>query len=351
MKKNIGIDISHYDKFSGYWVVTNNILHGLLKNDNYNFFLLSNRDITLPKEFKKPNIHVIISKQTYYFYRLFYQYFLLKKYKIESFLSFDQIVPIFKACKYTAVVHDLDNQQRYTWWNAKYFFWIKNYPAFFYFFLNIDKFLAKLYDKIICPSKYTKQQIIHFFKKKEKDITVANRWMDHLKRYHENYGEKKYVIFPSYNHTYADFLKKLAKDILDQWIVESIVFWKAPVKDFWDYRIYNITKWCTEKEREQLFSEARAAIYISDGEWFGFIPLELAFYHTPVLYYNRFCLPEIFDDAWIPFEHLDSKEIITHLKHLLWNTIEYNNQIEKWSNRVKMYSRGRTIEKIWKILE
>jgi len=346
MKKNIGIDISHYNKLSGYWVVTNNILYGLLKNDNYNFFLLSNRDITLPKEFKKPNIHIIISKQPYYFYRLFYQYFLLKKYKIDTFLSFDQIVPLLKSCKYTAIVHDLDNQQRYTWRNAKYFWWIKNYPAFFYFLINIDKILAKFYDKIICPSEYTKQQIIHFFKKKEKDITVTNRWMDHLKRYNENYKKQDYIIFPSYNHIYDFFLKTLAKEILDQWIIKSVIFRKAPKIDFWDTRIHNITKWCTDEEREKMFSEAKAAIYISDGEWFGFVPLELAFCKTPVIYYNRFCLQEIFGDIWIPFEKLDNKEIINQLRHLLWNTIEYNKKIETWIKKIHKFSWLWTIQKI-----
>lgn len=154
--------------------------------------------------------------------------------------------------------------------------------------------------------------------------------MDHLKIYHENYTKKNYVIFPSYNHIYDDFLKKLAKDIVNQWIIASVIFRKAPKIDFWDIRIQNITQWCTEEEREKLFAEAKAAIYISDGEWFGFIPLELAFCKTPVLYYNRFCLPEIFGDAGIPFKELNNKEIITHLKDLLWNTINYNHQIKKW---------------------
>lgn len=81
-----------------------------------------------------------------------------------------------------------------------------------------------------------------FFNIKEKNITVTNRWMDHLKRYHENYTKKDYVIFPSYNHIYDDFLKKLAKDIVNQWIVESVIFRKAPKIDFWDIRIQNITQ-------------------------------------------------------------------------------------------------------------
>ena len=118
--KKIGIDMSHYWKMSGYWVVATNIINELLKSNNYEFYLLSYEKKELPDNLKnKTNVHLITSNIRFYFlYRLWTQASLLKKYNIDIFYTPDQMVPLRKVCKYISTIHDLWFYKKYSWFNV-----------------------------------------------------------------------------------------------------------------------------------------------------------------------------------------------------------------------------------------
>jgi hypothetical protein len=110
--KRIAIDITHYERMSGYGVVTRNIVKGLLQADPKNFYVLissTHQNTNDLKGFK--NFEVINTKENFTLYKFFTLPKHLKKHKIDIFLSLDQTLPFHKVCKYIVIEHDIGFQR------------------------------------------------------------------------------------------------------------------------------------------------------------------------------------------------------------------------------------------------
>jgi hypothetical protein len=106
--KTIAIDITHYERMSGYGVVTRNIVKGLLQADPENFYILisnTHQNVEDLKEFT--NWKFVNTKEKFTLYKFFTLPKHLKKHNVDVFLSLDQTLPFKKVCKYVMVEHDV----------------------------------------------------------------------------------------------------------------------------------------------------------------------------------------------------------------------------------------------------
>ncbi|MCX6823036.1 MAG: glycosyltransferase [candidate division SR1 bacterium] len=357
--KNIGIDISHYDTLSGYGIVTKNIIDRVVENKDYNFFLFSNREVKNKNMFEnRDNIKIIITKGVnYLFYRFFFQIFLLKRHKIDILFTLDQYLPLIKVCKYICVIHDIEGRKKHHG-IKKFFYNIKTYGIIsiwpYFYSLNIDQLSNANADEIICPSEYTKENLIkYYFKNKEKHINVINRGIDHEQGSKIDDKENNYILFPFCHAFYDDFMDKLAKRILEKGLTKKIIFFKPSGKYFnlkESKQIDIIQKTISNKEKDELFSKAFLCIYISTGDGFGFTPLESMVHGIPIIFNDNSCLNEISGDGGLCLPRkIDT--FLDRIEKLVENREYYTSIVEKGMKHIKKFKRDKTVSGIYRIFE
>lgn len=340
--KRIGINMSHYNVMWWYWVVATNIVNELLKLDDYEFYLFNNKDFSLPDEYSsKKNIHKVVTKaNNYIFYRLFTQWKLIKKYKIQTFYTPDQIVPLKKHCKYISTVHDLYDYSKYSWFRAFYYFysmWFKWWlRVFLYHFLPLDKIFAKKSDYIVTPSTNSKNEIMKFFGVKSDKIIVSYWWIDHMKEYDLINDNKEYVLFPLSDCYCSNYLAfRIWKVIIRNNLVKNVYYWKPWWIKYEKFKQFENEKWfiisrkrLTEEEKFNLIMNAKCCIYISLFEWFWFVPLEVLKIWTPLIYRKVCSLGEVIGDVWLWITSDNVDDYLRSLSEII-NDSDYSEELIK----------------------
>ena len=134
------------------------------------------------------------------FYRFFYQAFLCKKYKIDLFYSLDQFLPLIKVCRYICTIHDVVLRRIHHWIKNLFYsikiFWFFSKRTYFYTF-NIDKLATLQADWIVCPSEYTKMDVINnYIHNKNTKLYVIHRWIDHIQHKATFHKRDNYIFLP-----------------------------------------------------------------------------------------------------------------------------------------------------------
>lgn len=344
----IWIDISHYNKLSGYWLVTREILKKLVKNQNLKIFLLSNEEKDIETSIKtEKNVKIIYTSCNYFLYRLRKQWLICNDLWLDIFFSFDQFVPIIekKNIKYINIIHDIDEYVNFSWFKAIFYYsklWLRK--QLFFNLFKLDRFVINKSDSIISPSHYTKNNLVNHMNILSEKIYVIYRWIDHIpsKLY---FKKKDYVLFPLCHWT-DWFIYNLANKIIEQKLTKEVIIFK-PLGNIEKNIILKkevkiINKKLTEKEKYKFFWESKCAIYISDGEWFWFVPLECIYLWTHTLYYNNYSLWEIVWKAWT---WIKEKNTNIFLKKINFSLTKNRKNILK-----KLYNRETTTEKILDII-
>ncbi len=348
--KKIWIDMSHYNKTSWYGVVTKNIIDELLQYEDFDFFLFSNEEISLPEHIKRRNIHIIISKWiNYMYYRMRYQAKILKENKIDVFYTCDQIVPLRKVCIYISTIHDIFLWLSFLWFKSFAMPKTRSYKKRFpYYLLGMDKRFAKRSDYIISPSEYTRQDVVKNLWIKKEKIIVAHRGIDHIKKC-EQVVKQEYILFPLCTIFHDNFIFNLWERILALNMSAKIIYWK-PWSLFCEMTYENtnpkieiLQKWISDEEKEKLISSAKLAIYISPFEWFWFVPLECLRLWTPLIYNNVWSLGEVIGDSAIGIDSLDIERYIQWINKINNNLEGF---IQKWLAKSDRYVRKETVGKI-----
>ena len=348
--KRIWIDMSHYNKISWYGVVAKNIINELLQYEDFEFFLFSNEEISLPEHIKRRNIHIIISKWiNYMYYRMRYQAKILKENKINVFYTCDQIIPLRKVCIYISTIHDIFLWLSFLWFKSFSMLKTRSYKKRFpYYLLGMDKRFAKRSDYIISPSEYTRQDVVKYLWIKKEKIIVAHRGIDHIKKC-EQIVKQEYILFPLCTIFHDNFIFNLWERILALNMSAKIIYWK-PWNLFCEIIYENtnpkmemLQKWISDEEKEKLISSAKLAIYISPFEWFWFVPLECLRLWTPLIYNNVWSLGEVIGDSAIGIDSLDIERYIQWINKINNNLEGF---IQKWLAKSDGYVRKETVGKI-----
>lgn len=291
-------------------------------------------------------------------------YDLLKKLKVDLFLSCDGYLSLRSTVKQLAVIHDINfyhHPKDLPWLVRKYY----NY----YF----PKFAQKA-SRIATVSEFSKQDISKTYKiEKEKIDVVYNGCSDGFlpvnaetkalleQKYSESNPYFIYVgsIQPRKNlhrlFKAFDIFKKQTKAAHKLIIAGQKYFWNKEMRDSLqgcDYKndIIFLGR-IDEKALHQLTAGAFAMVYVPLFEGFGIPLLEAMHCNIPVITSNVSSLPEVAGNAALYCNPLNEDEIASAMLNLYNNDALKVDLIEKGKLRKAIFSWDTTADLLWKSCE
>jgi glycosyltransferase involved in cell wall biosynthesis len=283
---------------------------------------------------------------------IFLNYYCVK-HKIDL-LHVQYFAPIVKNCLLVSTIHDLS---------------FEYYPECFTkkaLMLNriLIPYTAKISDKIITVSNYSKSDIVNRYKIDSNKVVVTYNGVDKKFKRLKNYMENKSYINDKYNIP-KDYIlvvgnlqpRKNISRLLNVYIqlkknIEGfdhkllIVGRKAWLfndifKNIRDNGLVDdviLTNFVTDEELVKIYNAADVFVYPSIFEGFGLPPLEAMACGTPVITSNTSSLPEVVGESGIMFNPFNEQEIYDQLKKVLFDK-DLKSQLSEYGEiRAKHFS-------------
>jgi len=313
-----------------------------------------------------PNITpVVIGPQARhpFLYHIWFNYSIpkiLKKYKVDLFLSPDGYIPLKQKVKTLAVIHDLN---------------FEHYPEdipFFHrnFYKKYFPIFSKTATRIATVSNYSKNDIIDQYGIDEAKIDVvfngANESFIPIKPNIQKLireahtGGKPFFVFigalnPRKNLVNLlkafDLFKKTDKTGTQLLIVGEKMFKTGDIFDTYNDMNFkadvNFSGRLNANELHRVLASAVALTYVSYFEGFG-IPIVEAFYtQTPVITANVTSTPEIAGDAALLVDPFSPEDIALALTKLATDKALREELIEKGNMRKEEFHWQKTADNLW----
>lgn len=264
----------------------------------------------------------------------------------------DGIVPITRKIR-VCIIHDLmvfrypENYSFVMRWYLKFYFW-----------------RTKKADKIITVSKSTRDDIMHYLKIPQEKIVVVNlgyEATDRVEVLRENGTEnEKYLIYvgafrenKNLNRAiqgFAHYIKKYNDDELCFFIVgsgNSRELKKLSVSLGIEEKVH-FFGYISDKERDDLYKNAYACLFVSVFEGFGIPILEAMSYGIPVITSNVSSMKEIGENYAILVDPLSVESIADGIARLRDETTR-EWYVKKSKQRIKNYSWEKTYQCVKKV--
>jgi glycosyltransferase involved in cell wall biosynthesis len=211
-------------------------------------------------------------------------------------------------------------------------------------------------DVVITPSVFSKTEIIKYFPRAEEKINIILHGVDKDTFQHKGDGEKfkkikdkynidisKYFLFVGNFKEHKNFsclleaFKLLLETTSEE--VSLIVIGKiqglrnsddifSKAKNIGLSKKVHVVNEATDEELLFFYSNARALVFPSFYEGFGFPPIEAMCCKTPVISSNRASMPEVCGDAVLYFNPQKPKELCSLLKKVLESQEERKRLID-----------------------
>jgi len=289
---------------------------------------------------------------------------ILKKHKIDLFISSDGISSTKLKMKNLNVIHDLNFEENPEWLPKSF---ARYYQKFF------PKW-AKVATRIATVSEYSKQSIHQFYNIPLAQIDVVYNGSNEL--YHPlNEAEKKnvkskytagknYFVFVGSMHPRKnidnllkafDEFKVNDKSEMKLVLVGSRFYWSGPIKEAFDNMKHQedvvFTGHLAIEELVEVMASATALTYVSLFEGFGIPLVEAMNAETAIITSNTTCLPEIAGDAALFVDPKDVKDIAKAMQQINTDKTLREKLIEKGRVRRKAFSWQQTADKLWQSIE
>lgn len=285
------------------------------------------------------------------FWELFLVSFYARKYKADKVVYPRGFSSMLHLTKENIIVHDMIP-----------FYYDKHYPGYFnklekFYIMWRLKASIKHCDKVITISQASKQDILEYTHVSPDKIEVINNGCNFIKTV-ENQKQDYFVAItsglPHKNaegiiKSYAAYYKKaecpLPLKIIG--IADCEAYDVAPeVKE-------NITCYkyiASNDEMHKLIADARAFLFLSLVEGFGFPPLEAMQLKTPVICSGISSLPEVVGDAAILVNPLNYEEVAEAMDKLVHDGALQQDLIQRGSQNVGRFSWNGIAKQYWKAL-
>lgn len=292
------VDAHVFDgEFQGSRTFIENIYKALINNysDKFQFYFAAHNIATLKKIFGEEHEYLQL-KSTNKYSRLLFEFpSLIKQYKID-WAHFQYISPLFKTCKYIVTCHDV---------------LFERYPQYFPLSYRLSKHLlfkrsAKNSDLLTTVSRYSKNEIAHFYKINKKDIHITFNGVNNEEVLNRVKPEEPYLLYvsriePRKNHhlllaamkNLGLFEKGYKLIIVGKESIANNAFnsLKSEVLKVHPGSII-IKESISEEEKNSLIDACSLFVYPSSAEGFGIPPLEAALRMKPVICSNKTSMRE-----------------------------------------------------------
>ncbi len=317
-----------------------------------------------------PNVKAVVvppQARHPFLYHIWFQFsipYILKKYKIDLFLSPDGYIPLGKRVKTVSVMHDL-NFMHYpkdlpaieTWYYTKFF------PRF-----------AKAADRIATVSVFSKMDIVEHFEIEEEKIDVVYNGVSELFQPLDQNAQKEiknkfsdgcdYFVFVGALHprknlvhlfrAYEQFRENNSK-VVKLLIVGAKKWWTESIKAEYDTMSFKddviFTGRVSSRDLADIMASALALTYVSYFEGFGIPILEAFSSNTAVITSNITSMPEVAKDAALLVDPFDPNDIADAMQRVVYDESFRASLCEKGLRRSKDFSWQQTSEKLWQSIE
>lgn len=267
--------------------------------------------------------------------------------------------PVLYSGKHVTTFHDLTLLQTYNSDKNWLVFHLKQQVGKFVF-----KSVAKSSQHIITPTEFTKNELVKFAGVSPDKVTVtyeaADVFVDQLTPY--NHPFTKFILYVGQQSDYknirrlGDAHQKLLSNHPDLGLIlvgkknASII---SNEKYFANKKYRNIlfTDFIPNNQRDWLYANTAAYVFPSLMEGFGLPGLEAMGYGAPVISSSATCLPEVYGDAALYFDPLNTDDIASAINQVLSDDNLRNDLILKGHQQIKKYSWKRMAEQTQKVYQ
>ncbi len=217
-------------------------------------------------------------------------------------------------------------------------------------------------DHIICSSEKTKKDLLNFYKIEKKKISVLYQGVNQLNKYNlKNFENiKPYLLYVGSRKKYKNFLNVLNALSLDKKILKDfdlICFGSEILSKEEESEINKlelISKSIkffngNDEDLANYYFNAKALIYPSKNEGFGFPPLEAMSYGCPVITSDNEAINESVGKASLKFDPLNYEDICDKIKTILYSDQTRRELRTLGEKRAKLFTWEKTRENLIKI--
>lgn len=350
-KKVICIDARLWGgKHTGIGRYIENLIDNLVKSSKYEFVL-----IVPPSLKSEPKLDSFTK-----YYARFHPYSLFSQFEMLYLLIIIRpdlvhiphfTIPVLWPGKIVVTIHDLIkhfSKGSETTTRQKHTYWLK-----YFGYLLIVRLAVLRANHIIVPAYYWKKIIAQKFKLTTSKISVTYEGVTELylqQKPNRDYDPpiaKPYIVYTGnlYPHKNLPTLFKAIK-LLNGKVNLAIVcarsvFTERAEKYIQREKVSRYVKflgYVPDKELISLYSQSEALVQPSLIEGFGLTGLEAMAVKTPVIAANASCLPEVYQNAALFFEPLDSNDLYKKILLLLENNKKRINLVKKGKKLIKKFS-------------
>ena len=300
-------------------------------------------------------------------WKIYFDYllpFYCKKYKVEVFFSPENYIPKKQDISIICTIHDLNffHNNKYIGSSSHQAYFMKYFP------LN-----AKLADKIITVSNFSKKDIVDSFGVEPNKVEVIYNAANTIyspknkeinqKTKNKYTGGKDYFYFVGAIHKRKnlvniflafDIFKVKTQSDIKLIIIGTKKWWQGEIEDTYNNMIYKkdvIFTGRLQAEEVALISSASIGlVFPSLFEGFGIPVVEAMASGCPVITSNTTSLPEISGDSAFTVNPYSVEEIADAM-YKLYNDKELRyNLIKKGLNRYKIFDWEKSADKLWTII-
>ena len=285
------------------------------------------------------------------FWELFLVSFYAKKYNADKIVYPRGFSSMLHLTKENIIVHDMIP-----------FYYDKHYPGYFnklenFYIMWRLKASVKHCDKVITISQASKQDILEYTHVRPDKIEVINNGCNLIKPV-ENQKQNYFVAITSgLPHKNAEGIVKSYEayyKLADNPLPLKII----GITDCENYQLApeikeNITCYkyiASNEEMHKLIADARAFLFLSLVEGFGFPPLEAMQLKTAVICSGITSLPEVVGEAAILVNPEDYMDVASKMNMLVKDEALQDELIQKGIQNVERFSWDKIIRRYWTVL-
>ncbi|HUW24320.1 MAG TPA: glycosyltransferase family 1 protein [Patescibacteria group bacterium] len=354
----IGIDCRMMGlKHAGIGRYVENLVTELLKTDKDNEYILFTRKEFTPKaEFASPNVKLVVAEASHYSLK---EQFLLpgliakEKVDLMHFPHFN--VPVFYFGRFVVTIHDLikhTSRGAATTTKNPLIYWLKYLGYKVVFGLTV-----KRASRILVPSQSVKNELARQYGLEAEKIVVTYEGVDKgiksiksedvLKKYHI---EKPFLLYVGSVYPHKN-VERLIEAVKSLWLMDfrlqlvivcaRSVFWEKLKKKIQEVRAeneVNLVGFVPEEELTVLLRGTQVFVFPSLSEGFGLPGLEAMAQGTPVVASKIPVFQEIYKEAAVYFNPLDSGDMADKIKLVISDKNLQEKMKKQGSELVKGYS-------------
>jgi glycosyltransferase involved in cell wall biosynthesis len=359
-KKKIVIDAKALSEFTGgIGAYATALLKGLNADDERSIEVVTNE--RLEKDFINAHFkqHVIPNSSSQALWTHWYLRRKLKRIEPDLYHATDPFnLPVFCPCRSITTIHDVRPlllDRFFASFREKIYYYITHFLA------------AHFSEKIICPSDYSKLTLERYFKIPSDKIKIIyhgierRKYCDVLKnaeiesvpgrtpknyviclgplvelknqlnallgvfKFNQRHGENLEIIQTGAKTAYRQKIREKAEEIK---MDDKLTFLGH----------------CSFQQLVALIANARALLFLSLEEGFGYPALESMACGTPLIASNRSCLPEIVKSGGILVDPQNPDEVAAALERIVYDEDYKKSLIERGYQTVAQYSCQRSIQ-------